>query len=98
MDGPPIVKARVRAPRTFDTVIPCTSMLFGNYETWPAHMQDKMYEAMERLMEQTGVRELRVNNSYVKAVGGGLYQAYVECVEVIRPEDVIISHHHATEQ
>lgn len=82
---------RVRQARVFDLKVPCTGRLYGRLAEWPTHLQDKVYEAMEKCMAKHSLKEVQVIGAYTQPISGGLYQAVVTIAEKLTADDVRVT-------
>lgn len=57
-----VVVTRIRS-RVFELRVDVTGYLPGELQDWPAHIQDAIYAAMERVIKITKVKKLHVLQS-----------------------------------
>jgi hypothetical protein len=82
---------RILSPRrrVFELRVDVTGYLAGELKDWPAHIQDRVYAAMERLLKTTGFKTVKVWRSHC---GRDLpTEPYYVIVTVVHePEPVIL--------
>lgn len=90
-----VTQYRLRAPRQFDTKfkIGASGPLPPSMADWPAELQDAVFAAMERIIEQTTVKELAITAfSCTPMVVIGMYECRMTLTEVLKDTDVTVSH------
>ena len=50
--------------RVFELRVNTTGYLPGGLDDWPSHIQDQVYQAMERLLRRTNIKEVDIIRSY----------------------------------
>jgi len=57
---------RILSPRrrVFELRVNVTGYLPGTLDDWPAHIQDRIYESMENVLRQTGLKTVKIWRSY----------------------------------
>lgn len=85
------IQVIARKPRMWDAELPVTAYVEGPLAEWPEEMQDMVFEAMEQIITDTGIKALDLVQATCFRYESGIYVARITIMEKLGPEDVVIA-------
>ena len=83
------IRITARKPRIFDIKGVVSAPLPQAFEDWPNHAKDVVYQAMERILQQTGCKELEIIGTGCWP-DKGLWQMRVVLAEKLGLDDMTV--------